>query len=182
MFYLNLKTKRLAITRRSKPTLTKTKSLRMMTSLWVIARRRTVIKPWRICAGRGVFESIWSKDRNLGSKISHPGSWWKTHLGRWPSREAAKANLPPINPLPRRDPNRERKMRKEKGVSSGKDESVEANVRTKTWANILQESNLRKYKYQPRYSWPPLVWALTRMQCWPRCRWLWQLRDPRSQT
>ena len=58
MFYLNLKTKRLAITRRSKPTLTKTKSLRIMTSLWVIARRRTVIKPWRICAGRGVFESI----------------------------------------------------------------------------------------------------------------------------
>ena len=76
LFHLNLKTNKLAITRRSKPMLTKTKSLRMIPSLFVIARRRTVISPWRIWAGRGVFESIWSRERNLGLKISDPRSSW----------------------------------------------------------------------------------------------------------
>ena len=52
--------------------LTKTKSLRMIPSLWVMASRRTVIRPWRIWAGRGVFESIWSRDRNLGYKMAEP--------------------------------------------------------------------------------------------------------------
>ena len=71
VLHLILKTKRLAMTRRSKPTLTKTKSLRMIPSLWVTASKRTVISPCSIWAGRGVFESIWSMDRNLmRSKMS----------------------------------------------------------------------------------------------------------------
>ena len=38
-----------------------------------------------------------------------------------------------MNPLPRRDPKRERKMRREKGAAKGNEESAEANVRTSTW-------------------------------------------------
>ena len=66
---LNLNRKRLAITRRSKPTLTKTKSLRMMPSLLVMTSRMTVIRPCSIWAGRGVFESFWRRERNLRIKF-----------------------------------------------------------------------------------------------------------------
>ena len=38
-----------------------------------------------------------------------------------------------MNPLPRRDPKRERKMRREKGAAKGNEESADANVRTSTW-------------------------------------------------
>ena len=66
---LNLNRKRLAITRRSKPTLTKTKSLRMTPSLLVMTSRMTVIRPCSIWAGRGVFESFWRRERNLRIKF-----------------------------------------------------------------------------------------------------------------
>ena len=53
----------------SKPTLTKTKSLRMMPSLLVMTSRMTVIRPCSIWAGRGVFESFWRRERNLRIKF-----------------------------------------------------------------------------------------------------------------
>jgi hypothetical protein len=62
------------------------------------------------------------------------GGQVRTGLGRWPSLEAAKAKRPPMKPLPRREPNRERKIRRENGAERGREEREEAKVSTSTWS------------------------------------------------